>query len=57
MRRVERRSLLVKLGTWRPKRSDGGEWLEPWWTKGFVTASEWRAVALTYMYGGLRMSG
>jgi hypothetical protein len=28
-----------------------------WWAKGFVKASEWRVVAVTYMYGGLRVSG
>ena len=27
------------------------------WLKAFATASEWRAVALTYMYGGLRVLG
>jgi hypothetical protein len=26
------------------------------WAKGFVAASEWSAVALTYMYGKLEMS-
>lgn len=27
------------------------------WAKGFVAVSEWRVVALTYMYGRLRASG
>jgi hypothetical protein len=37
----------------RPRRSEGGEGWNLGGLKGFGTASEWRAVAVTYMYGGL----